>query len=156
MLTCEDDLEDKRRHVRTSISIERSSEPQEASQWNIVKCGDAFRIQNVMTKEWMYANASKHDDERRPVLTYERAGGDPPQDDLSYRWHFVRFGSSFGIKNAKRDEWLYTYATGEKLSEYCRPVLACEPGGNDPKDETSAGWLTYSASGCISWCKFAT
>ena len=32
MLTCEDELEDKRRHVSTSISSERPSGPQEASQ----------------------------------------------------------------------------------------------------------------------------
>ena len=32
MLTCEDELEDKRRHVSTSISSERPSVPQEASQ----------------------------------------------------------------------------------------------------------------------------
>ena len=49
----------------------------EAAQWNIVQRDDTFCIQNVMTKEWMYANASKDNDKHRPVLTYERAGGDP-------------------------------------------------------------------------------
>ena len=112
MLTCEDKLDDKRRHVSIWISSERPSGPQEASQWNIVKCGEAFRIQNMMTKEWMYANAPKYNDDRRRVLTYEMDGADPPQDDLSYQWHFVRFGSSFGIKNAKRDEWLYATEIG--------------------------------------------
>ena len=33
MLTCEDDLEDKRRHVSTSISSERPSGPQRLHKW---------------------------------------------------------------------------------------------------------------------------
>ena len=144
VLTCEDKkLDDKSRYVGTSISSERPSGPQEASQWKIVKCGEVFRMQNMMTNEWMYANEPTHNDDGRraysQVLTYGTGGADPPQGDLSFQWHFVRFGRSFRIKNAKRGEWLC--AIGEKLSEYCRPVLACEPGGNDPKDETSAGWL---------------
>ena len=79
MLTCEGKPEDKRRQVTTSIRSERPSGPQEqgAAQWNIVQRFDTFCIQNVMTKEWMYANASKDNDKHRPVLTYERAGGDP-------------------------------------------------------------------------------
>ena len=98
VLTCEDKLDDdKTRYVSTSISSERPSGPQEASQWNIVKCGEAFRMQNMMTKEWMYANEPTHNDDGRRVLAYERAGADPPQDDLSYQWHFLRFVSSVGI-----------------------------------------------------------
>ena len=136
MLTCEGKPEDKRRQVTTSIRSNRPFGPQEqgAAQWNIVQRFDTFCIQNVMTKEWMYANASKDDDKRRPVLTYERGfGGDPPQDDLSFRWHFVRFGASFGIKSAKHDEWLYDNGGSH--------VLAWVAGGNDPKVDSSASWL---------------
>lgn len=140
MYTSGDMLDNQRRHVSTWVGNECPPGPVEASQWNIVKCGDnVVRIQNVSTKEWAYANCPMYDKDRRRCLTFDRNGAGPQLSDLAYKWHLVPYGSTFGIKNAKYDEWLY--AKGPKLNDQCRHVLAWVPGGNDPKVDESARWL---------------
>lgn len=117
-------------------------DPCEAGWWRIVRCGEAFRIQNMYTKEWMYADAPKLDDKCRRVLTVDHGGADPPQGDLSYLWHIVPYGLSFGIKHAKHDEWLF--ADGPTSSKRSRCVLAQSA---DPKAHPQYAWFIEAFEG---------